>query len=112
MQFTKSLITIYKAFISPYLDYRIVVFDQAFDNSIHQRLEPVQYNAALTITGVIRGISKEKIYQELGFDLLQSRRCFRKLSLFYKTIKNESPYYLYHLIPKPPTAYSASNSKK
>ena len=112
MQFTKSLITIYKAFISPYLDYRIVVFDQAFDNSINQRLEPVQYNAALKITGVIRGISKEKIYQELGFDLLQSRRCFRKLSLFYKTIKNESPYYFYHLIPKPPTAYSASNSKK
>ena len=30
-----SLITIYKAFIRPYLDYGDVIFDQAFNNSFH-----------------------------------------------------------------------------
>ena len=75
------LITIYKAFIRPHLDYGDVIFDQAFNNSIHQRLESIQYNAALAITGAIRGTSKEKLYQELGFESLQSRRWFRKLSL-------------------------------
>ena len=76
-----SLITIYKAFIRPHLDYGDVIFDQAFNNSFHQRLESIQYNAALAITGAIRGTSKEKLYQELGFESLQSRRWFRKLSL-------------------------------
>ena len=32
-----SLITIYKAFIRPHLDYGDVIFDQAFDDSFHQR---------------------------------------------------------------------------
>ena len=68
-----SLITIYKAFIRPHLDYGDVIFSQAFDNSFHQRLESIQYNAALAITGAIKGTSKEKLYQELGFESLQSR---------------------------------------
>ena len=70
------LITTCKAFIRPHLDNEDVVFDQAFNNSFHQRLESIQHNAALTITGAIRGISKEKLYQKLGFKPLQSRRWF------------------------------------
>ena len=38
---------------------------------IHERLESIQYNAALAITGAIRGSSREKVYQELGFESLQ-----------------------------------------
>ena len=100
-----SLITIYKAFIRPYLDYGDNIFDQPFNNIFYQRLESFQYNAALAITGAFRGTSKEKPYQELRFESLQSRRQFRKLSLFYKIIKNKSPSYLYHLIPKSLTSY-------
>ena len=55
---TPSLITIYKVFIRPHLDYGDVIFDQAFNNSFHQRLEFIQYNAALAITGAIRETSK------------------------------------------------------
>ena len=65
-----SLITIYKAFIRPHLDYGDVTFDQAFNNSFHQKLESIQYNAALAITGAIRGTSMEKLYQELVFKSL------------------------------------------
>ena len=106
-----SLITIYKAFIRPQLDYGDAIFDQAFNNSFHQRLESIQYNAALAITGALRGTSKENLYQELGFESLQSRRWFRKSSFFYKMIKNKSQSYLYHLIPKQSTSYSTRNSK-
>ena len=105
-----SLITIYKAFIRPHLDYGDANFDQTFNNFFHQRLESVQYIATLAITGVIRGTSKEKLYQELDFESLQSR-WFRKLSLFYKMIKNESPSYLHHLIPKALTLYSTRYSE-
>ena len=62
---TPSLITIYKVFIRPHLDYGDVIFDQAFNNSFHQRLESIQYNAALAITGAIRETSKEKLYHSI-----------------------------------------------
>ena len=45
--------------------------DQMFNNSVHRKLESVQYNAALAITGAMRGSSREKNYQELGFESLQ-----------------------------------------
>ena len=31
-------------------------------------MESIQYNAALAITGAIRGSSREKLYQELGLE--------------------------------------------
>ena len=34
--------------------------------SFRNKLEVVQYNAALAITGAIRGTSRIKVYQELG----------------------------------------------
>ena len=102
-----SLITIYKVFIRPHLDYGDVIFDQAFNNSFHQTLESIQYNTALAITGAIRGTSKEKLDQELGFESSQSRR----LSLLYKILKNELRTYLYHLIPKQLTSYFTRNSE-
>ena len=47
----------------------------------------------------MRGTSKEKLYQELGFESLQHRRWFRKLCTFYKILKNQSPRHLYELLP-------------
>ena len=56
-----ALITIYKAFVRPHLDYG-VLYDQAFNALFHEKLEPIQHNAFLALTGTIRGTSKEKIY--------------------------------------------------
>ena len=38
------------------------------------KTESVQYNAALAITGKIRGTSRKKLYQELGYEHLHDRR--------------------------------------
>ena len=51
----EALTTIYKAFVRPHLDYGDVLFDQAFNASIHEKLESIQYNACLALTGTIRG---------------------------------------------------------
>ena len=91
----QALVTIYKAFIRPHLDYGDVLYDQAFNNSFHAKMESIQYNACLAITGAIRGTSREKIYQELGLESLQLHRWYRKLYLFYKVFKNEHPRYLF-----------------
>ena len=66
-------LTIYKSFVRPYLDSSYVIYDQHYNNSFHQKLESVQYNAAPAITGAIRGSSREKLCQELGLESLQQR---------------------------------------
>ena len=106
-----SLITIYKSFARPHLDYGDIIYDQIFNESFHQRIESIQYNAAIAITGAIRGSSSEKLYQELGLESLRSRRWLRKLCLFYKIYKNKSPFYLYDLIPDRVKFYSTRSSQ-
>ena len=53
----KSLLTICKSFIRPHHDYGDIINDQSYNTSFHQRLESLQYNAALAITGAIRGLN-------------------------------------------------------
>ena len=79
-----ALITLYKAFVRPHLDYGDIIYDQAHKASFHQKLDSLQNNACLAITGAIRSSSREKIFQELGFESLQQRRWYRKLFSFYK----------------------------
>ena len=38
----QALITIYKTFVRPYVDYDNVLFDQAFSASSHEKLESIQ----------------------------------------------------------------------
>ena len=51
------LIPIYKLFIRPHLDYGDMIYDQTFNKSFQQKIETIRYNAALAITGAIRGSS-------------------------------------------------------
>ena len=49
--------------------------------SFHQNLESIKYNAYLAIIGVIRCISKENLYLQLGLESLQ-------VQYWYKRTKN------------------------
>ena len=42
---------IYKSFIRPHLDYGDIIYDIPGNESFSQKIESVQYNAALAITG-------------------------------------------------------------
>ena len=99
------MVTIYKVFIRLHLDYEDILYKQIFNNSFHEKLELVQYNAALAITATIKGSSREKLHQELGFESLQQQRWYRELCLFFKIIKKQSPRYLLQLIPTARQAY-------
>ena len=100
-----ALLTIYKCFIRPHLDYGDIIYDQAYNLSFHQKLESIQYNAALALTGAIRGSSREKLYQELVLESLPLRRWYRKLCCFYKIYNKQAPVYLTELIPTCNKAY-------
>ena len=94
-----SLVTIYKSFVRPHLDYGDVIYDQPNNQSISDRIESVQYNSALAITGAIRGTSRVKLYNELGLESLRDRRWARRLCYFYKIFHSQSPTYLFDHLP-------------
>ena len=55
---------IYQAFLKPLIDYGCIIYDQPLNESFFEKLESVQYMAALAITGAMQGTSVDKIYQE------------------------------------------------
>ena len=90
----KSLLTIYKSFVRPNLDYADIICDKPLNESFKKKIEMVQYNAALIRTGAIKGTCHAKIYQELGLESLADRRWSRKLIFFRKIILGLQPSYL------------------
>ena len=101
-----SLVTIYKSFVRPHLDYGDIIYDQPNNESFNQKIERIQYNAAFAITGAIRGTSQKKLYDELGFESLKFRHWFRKLCIFYKIKNTDIPGYLFDLIPQTNHSYN------
>ena len=51
--------------ILPRLEYA-----EAYNETFHQKLESIQYTACLALSGAIRGLSRERLYQELGLESL------------------------------------------
>ena len=69
-----SLVTFFKSFIRPHLDYGVVIYDQPNNDSFSDKTEQLQYKACLAITGAIQGASWECLYNELGLESLSSKR--------------------------------------
>ena len=64
----RSLVPLYKSFTRSILEYADVIYDQPSNNYFLDKIESIQYNAALAIIGAIRGTSKDKLYKELGLE--------------------------------------------
>ena len=58
------------------------------------KIESIQYNATLAITGAIRGTSREKLYQELVSNLKKDKTWLRRLYYFRKILSAKLPPYL------------------
>ena len=94
----------YKMFVRPHLDYCDIIYHtppltNPFDsciklNSVMERIEQVQYLAALAVTGTWHGSSRNKLYEELGWESLSDRRWSRRLIQIYKIHNNMTPDYL------------------
>ena len=86
-----SLLTIYKTFVRPILDY--ADNDKPLTESFKDKLEMVQYNAALVITIAFKGTSRDRIYRELGLESLAEGRWSCKIFFFHKIINGLLPVY-------------------
>ena len=93
------LLTTYKAFIRPHLDYEHVAYDYPGTASFMQKLESVQCNVSLAITGCFSGTSRDKLCSELGLESLTDRRFYRRLIAFYKVLNKKAPQYLINYLP-------------
>ena len=98
-------------FIRPRLDYGDIFYDRAFNESFHNNLETIQYNAATALIEAIRGTSSEKLFQELGLESSKSRRWLTKLCLFHKFFHEKSPPDLSQLIPPNNNVYTIRSSQ-
>ena len=94
---------IYKLYVRPHLDYCDIIYhrhDPEFKLEFTKRLESTQYSAALAVSGAWRGTNTDKLYEELGWEILYYRRWYRRLCHFYKLRNNQRPLYLYSEIPQ------------
>ena len=59
-----------------------------------EKLERVQYQAALAITGAWQGSNCSKLNEELGWETLSDRRMSRGILQIHKIMNNKTPSYL------------------
>ena len=90
-----TLNELYKLYVRPHLDYGDVIYPtpakicefshDTMLNTNMEKQESVQYSAALEVTGAWRGVgpSREKLYNELGWESLNLRRWSRRLVMFF-----------------------------
>ena len=100
----KTLDHMYKALVCSHLDYCDIIYHIPSHqyqpplgmslNSLMEKVERIQYQAALAITGTWSGSSRSKIYEELGWESLSDRRTGRRVLQIHKIFNNKSPSYL------------------
>ena len=96
----KTLDQMYKALVRSHLDYCDIFYRitsiihqsplRVSLNSLMDKVERIQYQAALAITGAWQGSSRTKIYDELDWETLSDRRKCRRSLRVHKIINNST----------------------
>ena len=86
---------IYKLYVRPHLDYGDIYhnYDPEFKLDFTKKLESTQYSSVLAVTRAWHGTNTDKLYEELGREILHCRRWYRRLCHFYKLRNDQRPYY-------------------
>ena len=100
--------TLYKSLVLPIVEYGSVLFVNC-SAALKLRLEGLNRNAAVIITGAFKNTSFVKLLDELGWNSLEDRRKLARLTLFKKISSHAHrenrpndalvPEYLHSLVP-------------
>jgi hypothetical protein len=93
----KVLEYLYITTVRPVLEYGNIIYDNCSlqDSNL---LDQIQRKAALICTKAYRHTSTERLYHELGWNSLKTRRKVHKFNIFYQIINRLTPNYLYNNI--------------
>ncbi len=95
-----ALNTIYVSYIRPHAEYGAPVLGN-MPKCLTEKLEGMQYQAGLLITGLPRSTSYASVLDEMGWQTLEERRTTLRMTLFYKIMRNQSvPTYLTEILGK------------
>ena len=99
----------YKALVRSHFDYCDIVYhippsinpppQLPTFNSLMEKLERVQHQAALAVTGAWQGSNCSKLNEELGWENLSDRRMCRRILQIQKIMSNKTPFYLKVKLP-------------
>ena len=105
----KTLNNMYKALVRSHLDYCDLIYHipptshtPPLGTSLHdhmERVEKLQYQAALAVTGAWQGTSRVKIYEQLRRESLSDRRMSKRVLQLHKIIDDKTPAYLHDKLP-------------
>ena len=105
----KTLDQMYKALVRPHLDYCDIIYhippsinpppQLPTFNFLMEKLERVQYQAALAVTGAWQGSNCSKLNEELGWETLSDRRMSRRILQIHKIKNNKTPSDLKDKLP-------------
>ena len=101
----KTLDQMCKALVRSHLDYCDIIYhipshqNQPPLNSLMEKVERIQYQSALAISGAWQGSSRTKLYVELGWESLPDRRMGRRILQIHKIFTNKTPSYLNDKLP-------------
>ena len=105
----RTLDQMYKALVRSHFDYCDIIYHSPSHqnqaplgmtlNSLMEKVERIQYQSALAITGAWHGSSRAKLYEELGWESLSDRRMGRRILQFHKIFNDRTPSYLKDNLP-------------
>ena len=99
----------YKALVRSYLDYCNIIYHippivhhptlGISLNNLMEKVDRIQYQAALAVTGAWQGSSRVKLYEELGWESLSERRMCKRVLQIHKIVDRRTPSYLRDKMP-------------
>ena len=105
----KTLTLMYKALVRSHLEYCDIIYHIPHVlntpyvgislHSLMEKVESIQYQSALAVTGSWKGSSRAKLYDELGWESLSDRRMSRRVLQIHKIVAHNTPTYLRQKLP-------------
>jgi len=105
----KTLDQMYKTLVRPHLDYCDIIYHEPSKlnqpplgltlTAQMEKVERIQYQAALAVTGTWQGSSRTKLYEELGWETLSDRRRCHRILQLHKIENSKTPSYLKDKLP-------------
>ena len=101
----------YTMHVRPHLEYGDIIY-HGCSKHLMDMLESIQYQAGLIATGCWQKTNREKLYDELGWESLSSRRINRRLFNYHKILSGESPAYLKEYVLSSSVPLTSTNRLK